>query len=281
MARLNHPGIVALHDLGEDPTHGIYLVFERANGPTLDAALRRGRLTVEGVGRLSIQLGEALTAAHERGIIHRDIKPANVILGEDGAKIADFGVARLPESTLTRAGAQVGTPAYSAPEALRSSEHTPKSDQFGLAASLYEALSGQRAFPGQDTVSVARMIENESPLPIAKALGLAAGVDSVLFRGMARDPAARFASCRLLGLELARALGPERDTQLTLPDQRLLPRAVVEDRSRRVGTLVLWLLLGATATVAIQRLATKWTDSPAPRESHPAYLSPLPKSPHR
>jgi serine/threonine-protein kinase len=281
MARLNHPGIVALHDLGEDPEHGIYLVFERANGPTLEAALRRGRLTIDGVTTLATQLGEAITSAHERGIVHRDIKPANIILGEEGAKIADFGVARLPESTLTRAGAQVGTPAYSAPESLSRGEHSPKSDQFGLAAALYEALSGQRAYPGNDTVGVAQRIENETPLPIARALALSPRVDAVLLRGMAHDPAARYTSCRVLGQELSRALGGGRDTQLTLPDQRVLPRVEVEGPSRRLGRVVLYLLLGATLTVAIQRLAEKWTNESAPPQRRPAYLSPGPASQHR
>jgi len=282
MARLNHPGIVALHDLGEDPTHGVYLVFEHAAGPTLDATLRRGRLTVEGVARLAGQLGDALTAAHERGIVHRDIKPANIILSEEGAKIADFGVARLPESTLTRAGAQVGTPAYTAPESIRASEHSAHSDQFSMAATLYEALSGERAFPGQDAVAVARRIERESPLPIARALGLPFDVDAVLLRGMARAPSARYPNCGAFGGQLSAALLGHREVQLTLPDERLLAR-LAEPRqppSRRLGTIVLCLLIGATAAVALQRLSEKWTD-PGPPTPRPAYLSPAPPGPAR
>ncbi|HSC85940.1 MAG TPA: serine/threonine-protein kinase [Polyangiaceae bacterium] len=276
VARLNHPGIVALHDLGEDAEHGIFLVFEHAPGPTLEATLRRGRLTRDGAARLALQLGEAVTAAHERGIVHRDLKPANLILNEEGAKIADFGVARLPESTLTRSGAQVGTPAYSAPESIRHGEHSPASDQFGLAASLYEALSGQRAFPGQDATTVALRIEREPPLPIAQSLGLSPTIDQVLARGMARDPLDRYPSCRELGYEFSRALGSVRDTQLTLPDQRAFSHVETNDWSRRLGLLVLWFLLGATAAVAITRLVEKFASPTSEHPPRPAYLSPLP-----
>lgn len=279
MARLNHPGIIGLHDIGEDEQHGLFLVFEHASGPTLEATLRRGRLTVEGVARLVQQLGEAVSVAHDRGIVHRDIKPANIILTEEGAKIADFGVARLPESTLTRAGAQVGTPAYSAPEFIRDKAHSPASDQFSLSASIYEALSGHRAFPGQDAVTVARRIERESPLPIARALGLPDEVDAVLLRGMAHEPEARFPSCRAFALHLSEALLGHREVQPTLPDERLLPPVVTRpERSHQLGLIVLCLLLGATAVLAIQRWRSTQAPPPAEKAPRPVYLSPAPKS---
>lgn len=254
VARLNHPGIVALYDLGESPTHGVYLVFEQATGHSLEMALSRGRLTSEGVARLARELGEALTHAHERGVVHRDIKPANLILTEHGVKIADFGVARLPESTLTRAGARVGTPAYSAPETLASGKHSPLSDQFSLAATLYEALSGKRAFEGQDAVTVARRIERENPLPIAKAVGAPEAIDTVLFRGMNRNPAARYPNCRALGAAVSEVL-TGRLTQPTLTEGALLPHIPKErPASQQVGLIVLCLLLGATATLAVERM---------------------------
>lgn len=285
VAQVTHQGIVSLFDIGEDPELGVYLVFEQAEGPTLESALRRGRLTKEGTARLAREMGSALDAAHGARIVHRDIKPGNVILTDRGAKIADFGVARLPDSTLTRAGARVGTPAYSAPESIREGQHSEASDQFSFAACLYEGLSGRRAFPGTEAVEVARRIESESPLPIAKSLGLPTKVDRVLFRGMSRDPARRFTSCAELGTALSEALLGTREILPTLPDQRSLDRMDRETTSRRIGFIVLWLLVGATLAVLLSRVVPPPSLANQPRPTalpsgpplRPAVLAPLPE----
>src|SRR5262245_58902835 len=102
-ARVAHPNLVVLHDMGEDPTLGLYLVFEYVEGPTLKQRLAdadaspRGRLAPEEAARLARQVGAALTLAHDAGILHRDVKPENVILSKSGGKIADFGIARIPD----------------------------------------------------------------------------------------------------------------------------------------------------------------------------------------
>lgn len=282
IARIVHPGIVALHDVGEDPRKGIYLVFEYAEGPTLQAVLQRGRLTREGTARLAREMGDALHAAHLVSVVHRDIKPGNVILTEKGSRVADFGVARLPDSTLTQAGAKVGTPAYSAPETIRDAEHSPKSDQFSMAACLYEGLSGKRAYPGAEAVKVAHSIENGSPLRIAKTLGLNARVDEVLLRGMAKKPEDRYESCKELGLALSEALLGVRELLPTLPDEQILIRYDTEQRSRAFGSAVLWLLIGATIAVAAFRFIPQKPRTvakkpePAGQVIRPAYFSPLP-----
>ena len=287
VAKVSHRGIVALHDIGEHDEVGTFLVFERVTGPTLDAVLKRGRLTKEGTARLAKELGGALDAAHEALVLHRDVKPGNIILTASGAKVADFGVARLPNSTLTRAGARVGTPAYSAPECVIDGTHSPRSDQFSMAACLYEALSGRRAYPGQEAVEVARRIQREAPLPVAKALGLDERIDAVLLRGMARNPADRYPNCKELGAALSEAILGARELLPTLPDEQVLHRYDQNDRSRQVGTAVLWLLLGATITAGIYRLihspalqpepAERWT-APALRK---AVISPLPPTPEK
>ena len=135
-ARVGHPNIVALHDMGEDPTFGLYLAFEYLEGSTLKERLERGALGPIAAARLSSELGSALATAHEAGVLHRDIKPENIILTKTGSKIADFGIARLPDSTLTLGGGLLGTPAYSAPEAVSGSKFSPKTDQFSMAATL-------------------------------------------------------------------------------------------------------------------------------------------------
>jgi serine/threonine-protein kinase len=218
-ARVSHPNIVALYDMGEHPDLGLYLVFEYAEGATLEQRIARGPLGAEAGAKLSRELGDALTTAHAAGVLHRDIKPQNIILTPTGAKIADFGIARVPDSTLTRDGGLLGTPAYSAPESITKGTFSPLSDQFSLAATLYEALSQMRAFPGEDAVSVATRITTDVPPGIAPLCGLDPHVDAILLRGLAKAPGDRFSSARELGESLAEALGiASRKMLPTLPD---------------------------------------------------------------
>ncbi|UQA63872.1 protein kinase [Polyangium aurulentum] len=207
-ARVAHPNLVTLHDMGEDDKLGLYLVFEYVEGPTLKQRLTSGPLPPAEAARLARELGTALTFAHKEGILHRDIKPENIILSRTGGKIADFGIAKIPDSTLTHAGGLMGTPAYSAPETFGGKNFSPESDQFSLAASLYEAVSGERAFPGDDAVEVAARIANDPPSRFAARRGLPPAVDDVLVRAMAKSPADRFASCEAFGEALADALTP-------------------------------------------------------------------------
>src|SRR6185369_16652721 len=151
-----------------------------------------GRLPPGDAARIAQELGAALTTAHEAGILHRDIKPENVILSKKGAKVADFGIAKIPDSTLTHQGGLMGTPAYSAPETFRTSTFSPESDQFSLAATLYEAVSGSRAFPGDDAVAVAQRILHERAEPFAPSCGLSEEVDHVFGRALSRKPRERF-----------------------------------------------------------------------------------------
>jgi eukaryotic-like serine/threonine-protein kinase len=183
-ARVSHPSIVALHDMGDDPELGLFLVFEYVEGVTLKDRLTRGPLGSESTAKIARAVGDALTTAHSAGVLHRDIKPENVILTKTGAKIADFGIARVPDSTLTRDGGLLGTPAYSAPEAIASGRFSQLSDQFSMAATLYEAISMRRAFPGDDAVAVATRIATEEPPRIAEVCGIDVHVDTVLMRAL-------------------------------------------------------------------------------------------------
>jgi serine/threonine-protein kinase len=253
-ARVAHPNLVTLHDMGEDPGVGLYLVFEYVRGPTLKERLRDGPLPPDEVAGLACQLGEALTCAHEAGVVHRDVKPENVMLARTGAKIADFGIARVPDSTLTHVGGLLGTPAYSAPETFRASTFSPRSDQFSLAASLYEALSGARAFPGDDSVTVTSKIANDPPEPVAAALGLAGVVDDVLARAMAKQPEARFPSCEAFGRALAAALG-EPHPVVAAPKRSSVPARA---RERTTGQV----LLGAAVVVATAALILRTASRP-------------------
>lgn len=250
-ARVSHPNIVALHDMGEDPELGLCLVFEYAEGLTLKERLLRGPIGPEAAAKLAREVGDALATAHAAGVLHRDIKPENIILTPTGAKVADFGIARVPDSTLTRDGGLLGTPAYSAPECIASGKFSPLSDQFSLAATLYEAVSGQRAFPGEDAIAVATRITTEEPPGIAELSGVDPHVDDVLARGLAKDPAARFEDSRAFGRALAEALWQSPRSRLpTLPDERHRFHAPSAHESRTARLVVGGAAVGALLGIA-------------------------------
>jgi serine/threonine protein kinase len=196
-ASLSHPGIVTIFDAGEDPALGLpFIAMEFVQGCSLKQLLEKGdRLEPGWVFRIGAVLAEALHVAHQAGIVHRDIKPANILLrGPDGApKIADFGVARLPTSDLTRSGASLGSPAYMSPEQIRGDALDGRSDLFSLAAVLYEAFAGKRPFQGEDLASLAYSIAHETPIPIRRRVqGLPSRMDDFFDRALAKEPARRF-----------------------------------------------------------------------------------------
>ena len=278
-ARVSHPNIVALHDMGEDPELGLCLVFEYAEGLTLKERLVRGPLGPEAAAKLAREVGDALTTAHSAGVLHRDIKPENIILTPTGAKVADFGIARVPDSTLTRDGGLLGTPAYSAPECIASGKFSPLSDQFSLAATMYEAVSGQRAFPGEDAIAVATRITNEEPPNIAEFSGLDPHVDVVLARGLAKDPSARFEDSRAFGAALAEALWQSPRRQLaTLPDERHRTHAPSAHESRTARLVVGGAAVGALLGIAGFQLTLGLREGERPPEPSVDQVEASPRS---
>jgi eukaryotic-like serine/threonine-protein kinase len=143
-ARLNHPGIVTLYELGEEDGNAL-LVTELVEGDTLARLAREGELSDREIGEIGADLCEALDHAHSRGVVHRDIKPQNVQVteGEPRAKLMDFGVARLADgASLTAPGDVVGTLAYMSPEQAEGRATGPETDVYSLALTLYECWSG-------------------------------------------------------------------------------------------------------------------------------------------
>jgi len=159
-ARLNHPGIVTLYEMGEEDGNAL-LVTELVEGSTLARLAHAGDLSDREIGEIGADLCEALDHAHSRGVVHRDIKPQNVLVidGEPRAKLRDFGVARLAgEAPLTAVGDVVGTLAYMSPEQAEGRAAGPEADVYSLALTLYECWSGENPNRRATPAATARAI---------------------------------------------------------------------------------------------------------------------------
>ncbi len=185
-AKLNHPNVVTIYDVGEEPGLGPFLAMEYVEGSSLSRLIKEKSLGIETSFTVLIQAMRALRAAHRCAIVHRDIKPENILVGEEGrVKLMDFGIARTMSSTLTGSGEFLGSPAYSAPELLRGGEPTPSSDRFAFAATAFEVLTGRLPHPGPNVAAVITHVLHEPPaIPPEMPADLAA----LFRRGLAADP---------------------------------------------------------------------------------------------
>ena len=196
LASLNHPSLVTLFDAQLVPGRPEYMVMEFVSGPTLSALMSKGPLPSLDVAPFAADLAEALHVAHAAGVIHRDIKPSNVLLepsplpgGRSRAKLADFGIAWLVDTTrLTTPGMVIGTVAYLAPEQVRGLEPSPPADIYSLGLVLLEALTGAPAFPHAEGAGLALARLTSSPV-IPASLG--SGWPHLLTRMTATDPSLR------------------------------------------------------------------------------------------
>ncbi len=219
LARLAHPNVTAVYEVGE---HGeeVFLAMELVEGSDLRAWLGTARPWRE-VVRVFAAAGAGLAAAHAAGIVHRDVKPANIVLGDDGrVRVLDFGLARADQPSLrpelpdaagvgaatTHAGAVLGTPAYMAPAQLRGEPADARSDQFSFCVALYEALVGARPFGGATEAELLAAIEVDR-IDEPAAARLPRWLMRAVRRGLAADPAQRFASMPALLAELGRERG--------------------------------------------------------------------------
>jgi serine/threonine-protein kinase len=211
-ARLQHPGIVVVHDVGRDPDTGIlYIALEHLKGRTL-AEISDGGRTLEWreAARILARVARALHHAHSHGITHRDMKPANVMVLETGeTKIMDFGIAKI-EAGLhppTAAGEFLGTPLYMAPEQVEGGPIGPRTDVFALGAIGYTLLTGRPAFRGETVVRIVMRVVNDDPGPPSRvAPGVPPQIDGIVARALAKDPAGRYPDALSLAEDLEAAL---------------------------------------------------------------------------
>jgi len=147
---LDHPNICTIHDIDRTVDGQLFIVMAYYAGETLKKKIARGALPVRDALDYAIEMARGLAKAHEQGIIHRDIKPANVMITDDGGvKIVDFGLAKVRDVELTRAGTTMGTAAYMSPEQALGQEVDHRTDVWSLGVVLYELLTGERPFKGE------------------------------------------------------------------------------------------------------------------------------------
>ena len=206
VSSLNHPHICTLHDIGEqDGIH--YLVMEHLVGETLEARLAKGPLPLEQTLEYAIQIADALDKAHRQGVVHRDLKPGNIMLVKSGAKLLDFGLAKLQatetptnlsalpteQANLTAEGTILGTLQYMAPEQLEGKEADSRTDIFAFGAVVYEMATGKKAFEGKSQASLIGAIMQSAPKPMAELQPMTpATLDHIVRRCMSKAPEDRW-----------------------------------------------------------------------------------------
>jgi predicted Ser/Thr protein kinase len=209
LARLAHPNVVAVYDVGEEDGR-VWIAMERASGETLGAWLRAAPRTWEAILGVFVQAARALDAAHAAGVVHGDFKPDNVLVAADGSvKVMDFGLARLHDVS-REDRLLAGTPAYMAPEQLEGAEATPASDQFAFATTLHEALYGARAYAAPTMSELREQMRNARVLQHpAHARGVPEWVFPIVARGVEIDPRFRFPSMTDLSRAITKRIDGE------------------------------------------------------------------------
>ena len=260
VARLSHPHICTLHDIGtyrapsgQGPVP--YLVMECLDGETLADRLARGALPVDEALEWAIQIASALDTAHRAGIVHRDLKPRNVMLTSAGAKLVDFGIAKTTaspapgasltlDSELTTPGTIVGTVHYMAPEQLEGLPTDARTDLFAFGCVLYEMLSGKKAFERRSGASLMTAIMAQEPTPLGELVAsLPNGVEEVIGRCLAKSPDDRCQSAAGLLVELKRIAGALRSAR----ESAWFRRFISEHRVAAIGVVITLALTAVTA----------------------------------
>jgi serine/threonine protein kinase len=194
---LTHPNIVVVYDAGEEG--GVfYITMELVEGRSLQSLLDEHQsFPLPRAIKIIEQASSALDYAHKHNIIHRDVKPANLMItADDTVKITDFGTAKILRFNTTQTAAVIGTPSYMSPEQIKGKTVDGRSDIFALGVILYELVTGEKPFPGQNITTVIYKIVNEEPIPPRELdPSINTGLCNVISRALAKEPTARFQTC--------------------------------------------------------------------------------------
>jgi Tol biopolymer transport system component len=255
LASLNHPNIAHIHGL-EESSGVTALVMELVEGEDLSQRIARGPIPIDEALPIARQIAEALEAAHDHGIIHRDLKPANIKVRPDGTvKVLDFGLAKavdpnagssataMNSPTLsihaTQAGIILGTAAYMSPEQARGKSVDKRTDIWALGCVLFEMLTGQRAFPGDDATDTIVAVVSKEPAWEVLPTGVPTTIAKLLHRSLAKDPKQRIDSAAVARLEIDEAQKAPHAGAITAPQRgrRVLPWAI----AAALAVAVAWL----------------------------------------
>src|SRR5438874_6804579 len=242
-ARLSHPGIVAVYDVGRHAGTP-YVVMEYFTGRTLTEVLEEGPLAPERAVDVALQVCRALAYAHAQGVVHRDVKSSNIMIDAGWhTKLADFGVAHVVDKPANEAGMMLGTPAYMAPEHAAGGAADARSDLFSVGVVLYETLTGVKPFAGDDVAQVLHDVVHVDPMPPRERnFAVSPALDVVVRRAMSKDPADRYPDATAL----AEALGAVVQTPAV---ERLLGHA---RRQRTILAAGLLIVMGMGAGVYVR-----------------------------
>jgi WD40 repeat protein/tRNA A-37 threonylcarbamoyl transferase component Bud32 len=211
IARLQHPNIVQIHDIGEY-RGAPYLALEYVAAGSLSSALEADAISPTTAARLVSVLSRAVHHAHGRGIIHRDLKPSNILLTDDGIpKVSDFGLAKLLDGAAdsTASGAVLGTPSYMAPEQIDPTLTAigPATDVYALGAILYELLAGRPPFKAQTPLQTIQLVQSADVIaPSRLQPGMPRDIETICLKCLQKDPGRRYASAAALAEDLSRFL---------------------------------------------------------------------------
>jgi eukaryotic-like serine/threonine-protein kinase len=229
LARISHPHICTLHDVGE---HGgvAYLVMELLEGETLADRLERGAIPLEQALTIAVQIAEALDALHKKGIVHRDLKPANVMLTSGGVKLLDFGLAKLRDKeydsdlqptqslALTDQGSVLGTLPYMAPEQIEGHDVDARTDIFSFGVVVFEMITGRRPFAGDTRGTLIAAIVTAEPLSLASLQpATPRPLERLIARCLAKDVELRWQTARDLVTELRWIAEGGADARVMMP----------------------------------------------------------------
>lgn len=281
VARLKHPGLVAVYDQGHDGDYA-FLVMELVEGGTLRELLReRGPMPPHAVRAVAEPVLDALGVAHRAGLVHRDVKPENVLISDSGeVKIADFGLVRaIAAASTTSSSVILGTAAYLSPEQVANGTADARSDVYSFGVMVFEMLTGRAPFVGDTSLSIAyQRLDNDVPTPGRFIAGVPAEFDSLVAEATAREPAHRFADAAVMAASL-RTIAET----LELPAYRVpAPRRSAEHRSHAVPAGRTTDLAGPTTNLAAQMAGPQPTKvetalhSRRPDE-HPDYYAAAPE----